>query len=75
MAEQGSFSDLPLDPEPFACYQAIVTKDGSLEDFEWERREVQRHARCHEGDVHFEPRSEYSQDPEDYPDSIWNDED
>lgn len=34
-----------------------------------------RHAREHEGYVYFEPRPEYSQNEDDYPDDIWGPED
>ncbi len=67
---------LPLDPEPFECYGAVVTDPGeTIEDMKWERRLLRRHARCHEGDVHFFPREGYEQDGELYPDDIWDDED
>lgn len=65
-----------LDPEPFSCYGAVVLNpEDSLADLKYERKELLRHARCHEGDVHFNPRPEYEQDPEMYPDSIWEEED
>lgn len=76
-AAAGEVSPLPssnLDPEPFSCYAAIVLNpEDPLEDMKYERREVQRHARCHEGDVHFNPRPEYVQDEDKYPSDIWSD--
>lgn len=46
--------DLPLDPEPWACYQAGATAPWA------------RHAEEHEGYVYFEPRPGYEQDQEKY---------
>lgn len=51
----------PLDPEPWSCWP-MNTYPGTVEI---------RHTRNHEGYVEFEPRPEYEQDEDAYPEEVF----